>query len=515
MSFTSGAFILFVPAALAVYYLAPRRLRWVVLLLASYGFYLAAGGVGAVDYLLFTTLTTWLAGRALGALNERRKALPGADKAGAERIKRRKKWVTALALLANFGVLYAVKYLNFTADLLRLPRPGFELLLPLGLSFYMFQSVGYVIDCYRGKYPPERNLAKYALFVSFFPQMVQGPISRFGQLSPQLTAGKGFDADKVKYGVQLAMWGYFKKLVISDRAGVIAATVFGNYTQYRGTLIAAGVLSYCVQLYCDFSGGIDITRGVAQMFGIDLAENFRRPLFATSLADFWRRWHITLGQWMRDYVFYPLSLSRPLTRLGKWTRRHIKGKLGKIIPTSIATFIVYFIIGIWHGAELRYILFGLWNGSIITASLLLEGTFQRWREGLHIQTDRPSWRLFQILRTALIVFLGRYLTRAGSVRSALWMVKMTVLDPEIAALWDGRMLALGLTGWDLAIVFAGMAVVLAVECFQERGGHVRAALEQRHWLVQWAAILIPLAVILLFGVMRGDYIAPQFIYQQY
>lgn len=514
MSFTSGAFLIFVLAALVVYYLAPRRLQWVVLLIASYGFYLT-GGLWAVDYLLFTTLTTWLAGRALGALNDKRKALPKEDKAGQERLKRRKKWVVLAVALANFGLLYFVKYLDFTADLLRLPRPGLELVLPLGLSFYMFQSVGYVIDCYRGKYPPEKSLPRFALFVSFFPQMVQGPISRFGELGPQLTAGHGFDADQVKYGVQLAMWGYFKKLVISDRAGVVVATVFGNYTQYRGTMIFAAVLFYCIQLYCDFSGGIDITRGVAQMFGINLAENFRRPLFATSLTDYWRRWHITLGQWMRDYVFYPLSLSKPLARLGRWTRRHIKGKLGKIIPTSIATFTVYFLIGVWHGAELRYILFGFWNGGLITAAFLLEGLFQRWREKLHIKTDGLPWRLFQMVRTWAIVFLGRYLTRAGSVSSALWMVKMTVLDPEVAALWDGRMLALGLNGFDMAVVFLGVAVVLAVELYQERGGHVRAALEQRHWAVQWLAILIPLAVIVVLGAMGGDYIAPGFIYQQY
>lgn len=514
MSFTSGAFLAFVLGTLLVYYLAPARLRWVVLLVASYGFYLA-GGLGAMGYLLFTTLTTYWAGRALGALNQRREALSREDKAGAEGLKRRKKWVVFATLAVNFSLLYLVKYLGVTARLLGLPQPPFELLLPLGLSFYMFQSVGYVIDCYRGKYPPERNIAKFALFVSFFPQMVQGPISRFGELAPQLTAGRGFDADKVKYGVQLAMWGYFKKLVISDRAGVVVATVFGDYTQYRGTLLFAGVLFYCIQLYCDFSGGIDITRGVAQMFGIDLAENFRRPLFATSLTDYWRRWHITLGQWMRDYVFYPMSLSKPLARLGKWSRRHIKGKLGKIIPTSVATFTVYFLIGIWHGLELRYILFGFWNGGLITAAFLLEGRFQRWREGLRIQTDSAPWRLFQMARTWALVFLGRYLTRAGSVRSALWMIKMTAADPELAALWDGRMLQLGLGAGDMLIVFLGVAALLAVECYQERGGHVRQALEGWPWAVQWLAILVPLAVIVVLGAMGGDYIAPGFIYQQY
>lgn len=201
--------------------------------------------------------------------------------------------------------------------------------------------------------------------------MVQGPISRFGDLGPQLLAGRSLDFGNLKYGIQLMLWGYFKKLVIADRAAVLVSSVLDHPWDHSGSILAVGVLFYCIQLYGDFSGGIDITRGVAKLFGIDLAENFRRPLYATSLTDFWRRWHITLGTWMRDYLFYPLSLSKPFGKLGKLTRRHIKGKLGKILPTSLATFLVYLVIGIWHGANWRYIAFGFWNGGIITLSLLL------------------------------------------------------------------------------------------------------------------------------------------------
>lgn len=518
MAFTSWAFLGFVLCSLLFYYIVPKRMQWVVLLLVSFGFY-AAGGIKTIGYLLFTTLSTYSAGLVLGHLNERRKQLPKEDRAAGEVIKRRKKQVVLLAVLANFGLLYVLKYWSVTVDqlqpLLRMPLPRWDFVLPLGLSFYIFQSIGYVIDCYRGKYPPERNVAKFALFVSFFPQMVQGPISRFHQLAPQLTAQRSFDATAVQYGIQLMLWGYFKKMVISDRAGVIVATVFGEYTQYHGTLLAAGVLFYCIQLYCDFSGGIDITRGVAQMFGIDLAENFRRPLFAISLADYWRRWHITLGQWMRDYVFYPLSLSKPLGRLGKWSRRHIKGKAGKVLPTSIATFVVYFLIGIWHGTDARYLVFGFYNGILITAAFLLEGRFQAVRQALGIPQESRWFRLFQIGRTTALVFIGRYLTRAESLSAALWMMKMTVVDPEIAALWDGRMLQLGLGAGDILCVFAGALVILAAECYQERGVCIRETLARRHWLVQWAAILLSLTVLLLFGIMRGDYIASEFIYQQY
>ena len=220
MSFTSAEFIGFLLLTLAAYYLLPRRFQWIVLLVASYGFYLC-GGVG-------------------------------------------KQLIVALVTVANFGLLYVVKYWDFTANAVasfsgsRLQLPRLDLLMPLGLSFYMFQSIGYVIDCYRGKYPPQRNVAKFALFTSFFPQMIQGPISRYGQLGNQLTAQHPFDADNLKYGIQLAMWGYLKKLVIADRAAVAVNTVFDNPSGYGGAMTALAVGFYCIQLYCDFSGGIDI-----------------------------------------------------------------------------------------------------------------------------------------------------------------------------------------------------------------------------------------------------------------
>ncbi len=239
-----------------------------------------------------------------------------------ERLKTVKKWIVALVALGNFGLLFFFKYWNFSAEAINklLPNgnlPVFELILPLGISFYMFQSIGYVIDVYRKKYPPEKNILKFALFVSFFPQMVQGPISRFDSLGKQLYRGNSFSYDSLKAGIELTLCGYLKKLLIADRAAILVNSVFQHYSEYDGGIILIGVVFYCIQLYCDFSGGIDITRGVAKMFGIELVENFKRPIFATSLSDFWRRWHISLGTWMKDYLFYPLSLSKPFIKLRK------------------------------------------------------------------------------------------------------------------------------------------------------------------------------------------------------
>lgn len=504
MAFTSWTFVLFVAGTAVLYYLLPKRARWVALLVASYGFYLW-GGWRTVGYLLLTTLTTYAAGLLLGRLN----AAQGEKK----RIRRRKKGVVWCVLLVNFGMLFALKYWDFAAGALGLP--GLGLVLPLGVSFYIFQSVGYVIDCYRGKYPPQRNPFQFALFTSFFPQMVQGPISRYDQLGPQLLEGHALDARNLKYGLQLALWGYLKKLVIADRAAVVVNAIFGSYRQQGGAVLAAGVLFYCIQLYCDFSGGIDITRGVAKLFGIELIENFKRPIFAVSLADYWRRWHISLGQWLRDYLFYPMALSKPLGRLGKWSRRAVGGKLGKILPTSVATFTIYFVIGIWHGANFRYIAYGFWNGAIITASLLMEGRFQAARERLGIRQESGRWRAFQMVRTAALVFIGRYITRAPRLTAAGWMLLQLFRSPRFSQLWDGTLLTFGLGGGDMLVIFLGVAVLLAAEGYQERGGHIRAALEEKTWFVQWAAILAPLAILLFLGILRGSYIPAGFIYQQY
>jgi alginate O-acetyltransferase complex protein AlgI len=355
MSFASLPFVGLVTAGVVLYYLVPKRAQWVVLLLASMVFYLV-GGVKSAVWLVLVAGLTWLA----GLLLEKQNARPAPDKAAKTAVRRAKKRICAACLVLCFGLLYLMKYWNFTASALpsalgdKLPR--WDFVVPLGLSYFIFQSVGYVIDVYRGKLSAQKNPLKYGLFVSFFPQMVQGPISRYDQLAPQLLAERSLDWRDLKFGIQLCLWGYFKKLVIADRAAVLVNAVITENCPYGGAVIASGILFYCIQLYCDFSGGIDITRGVARMFGIDMAENFRRPIFAMSLTEYWRRWHITLGAWMRDYVFYPLSLSKAFGRLSRWARTHIRGTGGKIFATSLATFIVYLIIGIWHGANFLYCL---------------------------------------------------------------------------------------------------------------------------------------------------------------
>lgn len=518
MSFNSLAFIGFASVSLLLYYIVPKRIRWFILLIASLSYYVI-GCREKIVYVLYTALSVYLFSLVLGRLGEVKNKVQKEknDRLIAKNRKLRKLMVL-FCCLANFLLLYFLKYWNFTVALFS--DIGNKLtfdnvVLPLGVSFFIFQSIGYIVDIYRGKYKPEKNFFKFLLFVCFFPQMVQGPISRFNELSPQLFEKRNLDYTDVKFGIQLIMWGYFKKLVVADRAAVIVNGIMEKQELFPGSIKAAAILFYCVQLYCDFSGGIDITLGLSRMFGIRLAENFKRPIFSKSLTEFWRRWHITLGSWMRDYVFYPISLSKPFMRLGKYTRKHFKSKLGKIIPTSLATFIIYFLIGIWHGANFRYIAFGFWNGILITSALLLSPVFAKLKKALKINDDAFWYRAFCILRTSFIVFIGRYITRAPRLMIAGSMIKQTFLDFQASRLFDGTLLSFGLSISDIIVVFIGIVIILSVECYQECGHNVRETLEKKSVFVQWVAIVIPLVILLVFGILRSEYISSSFIYQAY
>ena len=339
MSLVSNLFLLFVAASVLVYYIVPHKFQWLVLLCFSYIYYLA-GGVRYVGFLLFSTLITWLI-----ALAVEKTEAKGSHK-GARNL-------LVLGLLLNFGMLGVVKYTNFAIEnlnaLFHMNLRGMEILLPLGISFYTFQSSGYLLDVYWKRCEAEKNPVKYALFVSFFPQILQGPIGRYSRLAHQLYEPHKFEGKNITRGFERILWGFFKKMILADWAAVFVDAIFDNPDQYSG-LALFGVLFYTVQLYADFSGGMDVVIGIASMFGIELDENFKRPFFSISITDFWHRWHITLGTWMKDYVFYPVTLSRWMSKFGKWGKKVFGKKTGRTLPICLANLIVFFVVGVWHGA---------------------------------------------------------------------------------------------------------------------------------------------------------------------
>ena len=472
--------ILFSFFCAGVYYLTPGRFKWMLLLLVSY-FYYAWCGVGALPFMLLTTLSTWAGALAIGRIGEKSKAelkarkaeLDGAGKKALKaKAKQRQRIVFWAVLLLNFGVLALVKYTTPVLEMLG--RPALGLLLPLGISFYTFQSMGYLIDVSNGKYAPEKNPAKFALFISFFPQLIQGPIARHDQLASQLTEPHRFEFDNLTRGALLMLWGYFKKKVIADRALPLVSAVFDAHEPYGGAVIVVAVLFYSLQQYCDFSGGIDLVTGIAELFGIRLAPNFKRPYFAISLGDFWRRWHISLGAWMRDYVFYPFALTKPVSRLSKAAKARFGADFGRALPAARGNVLVFLLGGIWHGLTPNYVLWGLYNGLILAMSALMEPLYKRANARLGERiVDSHAFYVFRILRTFVIVNIGWYFDRALRGLDAFVMLGKTFSAPAFAQLSDGTLLTLGLTANDFTILAWSTLILFTVSVLQERGMRIR------------------------------------------
>lgn len=521
MQFTSVSFLLFAAVLLIVYYLIPKKGQWILLLAASYFFYLWAGTEYLV-FILFTTLTTYGATVLIDRQLCRQDAYLGENKASMSRearkeykakVKKRNRVWMVLCLVLNFAIL-AVCKACLIEPLRTLAGGGsFSFLtlgLPMGISFYMFQSMGYVVDVYRGTAKAERNPFRLALFVSFFPQLVQGPISKFGQLAPTLYAPHAFDGKQVSFGLQRMLWGFFKKLVIADRIAAAVVTLKGP--EYTGVSFLVLTVFYAIQIYGDFTGGIDISIGLAQTLGIRLPENFIRPFFSKNIAEYWRRWHISLGEWMKDYIFYPISVSQPMLKLSKSARKKLGG-FGKRLPVYVASIATWFCTGIWHGLSPNFILWGMLNCFFIVLSEELAPLYEKFHGRFHLK-EKKWYGCFEMLRMFLLMNLirvvdlfpnvGEYFRRMGSLFTAL----------DFSAVWNGTLLKLGLTVTDYAILGAGIALMFCVSFLQEKKGSVRELLWSKP-LLRYVLICALLLIVLLMGSYGIGYDASNFIYNQF
>ena len=434
MSLVSMEFLLFAAAAVAGYYWIPKRCQWMWLLLFSYIYY-ASGGIRVTCFLLFTTLTSYAAGILVEQAAEK---IPDKKKA-----KRRGKQVLAAALLLNFGILGVLKYTNFALHtvngLFGTEFGSLQFLLPLGISFYTFQSMGYLLDVYWGRAKAEHHLFRFALFVSFFPQILQGPIGRFSALGEQLYASHPFDGKRIERGCLRILWGYFKKMAIADNAVIFVDAIFGNPELYDG-LGLMGVLMYSIQLYCDFSGGMDVVIGIGELFGIHLDENFKRPYFAVSITDFWHRWHITLGTWMKDYVFYPVTLSGWMKHFSKFAKKAFGKQTGRTLPICLANLIVFFVVGVWHGAAWTYVAWGAMQGLLVVLDSLgivgIRGREEKRPSRFHIPAPLGWIVTFTLFNLSLFFFRSSSMLAAGQLFKNLLSLQWNGKLFEIAAQLD-------------------------------------------------------------------------------
>jgi D-alanyl-lipoteichoic acid acyltransferase DltB (MBOAT superfamily) len=345
MLFNSIQFLIFFPVIATIYFLLPHRYRWLLLLVGSYYFYMS-WKPEYIILILASTLIDYSVGLKLGS--ESRPAI-------------RRRWLL-LSLVTNLGLLFSFKYFNFFNDSFRqlfqmanlsYPVPALNVLLPVGISFYTFQTLSYTIDVYRGKIQPERHLGVFALFVSFFPQLVAGPIERSGNLLPQFYQKTAVDYERIISGLQRMTWGFFKKVVIADRLALLVNTVYNHPTEFSGMPLIIATYAFGFQIYCDFSAYSDIAIGAARVMGFDLMENFRQPYYARSIPEFWRRWHISLSTWFRDYVYLPLGGNR--VKLPHWVFNIL---------------VVFVVSGLWHGANWTFVIWGALHGIFMVGTFL-------------------------------------------------------------------------------------------------------------------------------------------------
>ncbi len=529
MLFTSYSFIAFLALLFFAYFLSPKKVQWVTLLVGSYVFY-AFAGLYCLVFIALTTVSVYIVSRLLrrridreAKYIEENRELLSKEERKAYRVREKKKRLAVLSvgLILNFGVLAVLKYTAFAVhnvnSLIGLfGGEGFEipdLLLPMGISFYIFMSCGYLIDVYRSKVTPEKNIAKLALFISFFPQLVQGPISRYGELGAQLTAPHKFSPKNFTFGLWRILWGYFKKLVIADRVLVAINSLLDSPEDYKGAYVLLLVLLYSVQIYADFTGGIDITIGIAEAMGIKLAENFERPFSSRSTKEYWRRWHITMGSWFRDYIFLPLSVTRPMLCLNKKLAKHTSRTFASKTVAYTASAVTWLATGIWHGAGWNFIVWGLLNFLIIAVSETLEPLYERFHKKFPRLTACAVYGSFCAVRTFLLMGVVRSLDCYRNVGLTLRMWGSMLTMRGATQLLSGGIFSLGLDAFDFVVLGAAIIAVFFVSRASGKGS-------VREWLYERpvrASVLVGMLFVatVMLGAYGAGYDASQFIYNQF
>lgn len=498
MSFNSLQFLIFFPIVLLGYFIFPKKIKNLWLLLASYYFYMCWNAKYAV-LIFLSTVITYASGIAMDKIK----------KSVTDEAKRKlyMNCTVAFSFIINLGILGYFKYTNFFLSIIermllavhvQMNIPTFDILLPVGISFYTFQALGYTMDVYRDDIYAEKNFIQYALFVSFFPQLVAGPIERSKNLLKQLSTPKKFDYYKAREGLMLMMWGYFLKMVIADRAAVFVDTIWSDLETYGGWYIIIGAIVFMIQIYCDFYGYSTIAKGAAAFLGINLMENFEYPLLRTSVASLWQGWHISLTSWFRDYVYFPLGGSR-------------KGKVRKYINIMI----VFIASGLWHGASMSYVLWGMVNGLYQIIGDVLMPIRIKVCEFLHLDRNSLAHRFMLCIGTVTLFLISILFFRARSASEAFYSFQSiaTVRNPWI--LIDGSLYNCGLNAKNFGLLMFASAILLFADVCKLKKIVIREVILRQHIIYRWLVVSIALIFILLFGIWGPSYDAAGFIYFQF
>ena len=491
MLFNSFHFLLFFPATLVVYFLVPCKWRYLVLLLASYYFYMS-WNIKYALLLLFSTLITYAGARVIYYRKNQGK------KTGL---------ILTATILINLAILFYFKYFNFLSQTLNRvfqfchvqgKMPMFDVLLPVGISFYTFQALGYAVDVYRGDLIPEKNVLRYALFVSFFPQLVAGPIERAHNLLPQiqnLEKISVWNTQRIQRGCFVILYGYMMKVLIADRSALIVNAVFNDHMSYSAGMYVFVIFLFTIQIYCDFAGYSYIAVGTAKMMGIELMENFNNPFFSKDFREFWKRWHISLSSWFMDYLYIPLGGNR-------------KGKLRKYVNLMV----VFLVSGLWHGAAWHFV---VWGALHAFYRIVGDITFSKRRKLLKtcgVAKDNSLLCTIKTIITFSLTCFAFLFFRANRISQGMDMTRIMMTQS-----WHVRDVIQNLPiRWEEVLLLMVLIVLLfLIEFLKEKGVQLIIWLERRHWIFRTAFLLCGIFVILLFGVYGPEYDASTFIYFQF
>lgn len=516
---------LFLPITMIVYSITPKKFRYIILLIASLVFFALISNK-LIIFLLATIVSIYFGARWLTRINKKQEealetALKDDRKAIKAKFKKQKRLVLLGVILFNVAFLFFYKYLKFflinTNIVLKWLDVDYKFKIlkyvaPVGISYYTLQAISYITDVYNDKIAAEKNILKLALFMSFFPQIMEGPIVKFHDTAEKLAEGLKITFHNLSFGYQRIAFGFFKKFVIADRLNLLVKTVFAHYTNYSGISCWLAVIGYMVMLYAEFSGTMDIVIGTGEIFGVTIPENFRQPFFAKNISEFWARWHISLGTWFKDYIFYPVSLSKPMKKITTTARKVLGPHYGALISGSVALLVVWLLNGLWHGAGWNYIFFGLYHFVMILLGGIIEPIVVKVCEKHNINRKNIFYRCLQTIKLWFVVFVGELFFRAPTVAMGFKMLKKMFTN---FSLGPGEIASLGLDIADYIILIIAIIFLFIIGILKEKGINIREKIAEKKIFVRWIIYYALILSVITFGAYGPGYAPVDPIYADF
>ena len=518
MSYFSILYLLaFLPLVIIIYNILPRKIRPIILLIASFIFYFIYSK-WLVIYLLLSILSIYLAGLLMKYVNDKRDKALNEEIEDKKKIKTKYKNINKLILLVtiifNVAFLFYFKYLNFFQSIFHLKNKIIKHLAPIGISFYTLEALSYLLDIYHEKYKAEKNLLKIMLYLSFFPTIVEGPITRYNEVADTIYAGDKITYQGFCYGAQRILYGLFKKMIIADRLNIFVKIVFQDYMHFSGPIVFLGAIFYTILLYMEFSGTMDIVIGSAEIFNIKIPENFRQPFFSKNIAEFWSRWHITLGLWFKEYIFYPVSLSRGVRKITSFVKKVFNNRVSSLLMGAIALFVVWSLNGLWHGAGYQFIFYGYYHFTLILLGNIFEPTIINFCHKLKINRENIFIKIIRIVKTWFFIFIGELFFNASSLKAGMQMLKRIFTHFTFHS-FNKYVLTLGLDIKDYIIMTMALIVIFIISILKEKNVEVRDSLSKKNIVLRWLCYYALIISIIVFGAYGEGYAPVEPIYADF